>query len=277
MITAKTKIVALLGWPVEHSCSPQMHNAAFERLGLDFRYAAFAVRPDRLKEAIDGVRALGLRGVNVTVPHKEKVIEHLDETDPEARFIGAVNTVVNTEGALKGYNTDGRGFMRSISEEGIGIEDANVLVLGCGGASRAISYYISEKARALYLYDLDRPKAEKLVGDLGKIRSGVHLLNKVEGKALENVDIIINATPLGLKEGDPLPLDPALISGRHTVGDLIYKETPLLKEAARKGARLWNGLGMLLWQGVFAFELWTGVKPPHGLMRESLKKSLGIR
>lgn len=274
MITARTKIVALIGMPVGHSVSPAMHNAAFEHLGLDYRYVAFAVEPGRLGQAVEGVRALGLAGMNVTVPHKENVIKHLDHVDPEAGFIGAVNTVVNTEGELKGYNTDGRGFMRSLEEEGIEAEGKEVLILGAGGAARAVCYYLGQKASSLTLFDPNRPKAEKLASDLGKVSDSVRLVDKVD--SLDGVDFLINASPLGLKDDDPLPVQPSLITPSLTVVDLIYKDTPLLKEAATRGARPLNGLGMLLWQGVLAFELWTGVKPPHELMRETLKKSLGL-
>jgi shikimate dehydrogenase len=268
-IDAKTKLVALLGFPVEHSISPTMHNAAFKQLGLNYRYVAFEVRPEMLKEAVDGIRALGLAGVNVTVPHKENVIQHLDEVDEEAAFIGAVNTVVNDGGNLKGYNTDGRGFMRSLEEEGIDVEGKKVLIAGTGGAARAIGYYLSEKARELCLFDVVREKAEALTDALKK-RGNARLMDSLED-ALGGMDIIINATPLGLKETDPLPFDLSDIGPDQTVGDLIYKETPILKEASSRGCKTFDGLGMLIWQGALAFEFWTGQSPPYRLMRDALK------
>ncbi len=145
-ITGKTRITGLYGYPVEHTLSPSMHNAAFEHLGIDYCYLPFSVPPDSLKSAVEAIRALNLAGVNVTIPHKESVIPYLDNVSEEASFIGAVNTIVNQDGKLTGYNTDGRGFMRSLSENNILTDNKKVLIVGAGGASRAIGYYLSEKA-----------------------------------------------------------------------------------------------------------------------------------
>lgn len=267
-INGKTKITGLFGYPVEHTLSPSMHNAAFEHMGLDYCYLPFLVHPDSLGQAVDAVRALNMSGVNITVPHKEAVIPLLDGVDEEAAFIGAVNTIVNSGGKLKGYNTDGRGFMRSLSEADIQVEDRQVLIVGAGGASRAISYYISEKAKALFLYDIAPDRLNKLVSDIGKIRSNVSSLGKITDLGM--FDVVINATPLGLKSGDPLPFDIAALSTRSTVCDLIYGKTRLIEEAGKKGCRTMDGMGMLLWQGVLAFELWTSAFPPVDVMRNAL-------
>ncbi len=272
-IGGKTKITGLFGYPVEHTLSPSMHNAAFEHLGLDYCYLPFLVHPDFLRQAVDAVRALNMTGVNITVPHKEAVIPLLDSVDEEAAFIGAVNTIVNSEGRLKGYNTDGRGFMRSLSENGISVENRQVLIVGAGGASRAISYYLSEKAETLYLHDVAQNRMDSLVSDLRKIRSNVSSYGQMTN--LGSFDVIINATPLGLKAGDPLPFDVSTLPPGHTVCDLIYRKTRLLEEAAKKGCRTMDGLGMLLWQGVLAFELWTSAVPPVDLMRNALLKGTG--
>ena len=272
-ITGKTKITGLFGYPVEHTLSPAMHNAAFAHLGMDYCYVPFLVHPDSLGKAIESVRALNLAGVNVTVPHKEAVIAFLDKVNEEASFIGAVNTIVPREGVLTGYNTDGRGFMRSLGEKGIEISGRKVLVVGAGGASRAVGYYLSETAGHLAIYDVDSAKLTRLVSDLSQIRTNVSALASVNG--LGEFDVIVNATPLGLKQGDPSPVDTSSLSSRQTVCDLIYKMTPLLKSAEAKGCRTMDGLGMLLWQGVLAFELWTGILPPVEIMREALSK--GIR
>ncbi|MBT9537631.1 MAG: shikimate dehydrogenase [Nitrospirae bacterium] len=276
-ISGKTKVLGLLGYPVEHSLSPAMHNAAFEHIGLDCCYVTFPVKPGFLKDAVRSVRALNLAGVNVTMPHKENVIPLLDKVDADASFIGAVNTIVNSNGKLIGYNTDGRGFMRSLSEAQISLNKKNVLILGAGGASRAIGFYLAKKASALFIYDIDRKKAGKLIRDLNKMRKNVFPFSfqpSAFSHQLHDIDIIINATPLGLKKGDPLPVDINLLKPRHVVCDLIYKNTPLLQRASRKGCRTLNGLGMLLWQGAFAFELWTGKKPPVEVMRKALVKNL---
>jgi len=266
-INGETKIIGIFGFPVEHTLSPLMHNAAFDALGLNIRYLAFKVFPRDLGDAVRAIRSLNMLGVNITVPHKENVIPFLDKVDEEAIFIGAVNTVVNSNGILIGYNTDGRGFISSLIEEDIEFEGKRILIIGAGGAARSISYYLSEKAKDLSLYDIDKQKAERLCRDLSKFRSGVRVLDNVE----EDIyDMIINATPLGLKPDDPLPLSHDLINGRMIVYDLVYKETNLIRMARQKGAKTLDGSGMLLWQGVLAFELWTGVKPPVDVMRRVL-------
>jgi len=271
-VSGKTKITGIFGYPVEHTLSPLMHNAAFNKLGLDNCYIPFKVAPEDLQDAVRAIRSLNLLGVNITVPHKEHVIPLLDKVNEEAAFIGAVNTIVNREGTLTGYNTDGRGFMSSLSEAGIAVDGKNVVIIGTGGACRAVSYYLSEKAATLSLYDIDKLKARKLIDDLNEIRDNVHLLESSEdaGKA----DIIINATPLGMKSDDPSPVNPDLITSDMVVCDLVYKKTTLLQEAEKKGAKTLNGSGMLLWQGVLAFELWTGVKPPVDLMRDLLLSNI---
>jgi len=271
-VSGKTKITGIFGFPIEHTLSPLMHNAAFNAINLDLRYIAFSVAPPDLPDAVKAVRSLNLLGVNITVPHKEKVIPLLDKIDKEAEFIGAVNTIVNSEGTLTGYNTDGIGFMRSLSESGIPVDGKDVFIIGAGGASRAISYYLSEKTSKLYLYDIDKTKAEKLVSDLCKLRNNVFSLKSTEDIA--NPHIIINATPLGLKPDDALPLNPDLITSDMVVCDLVYKNTGFLQEAEKKGSKTLDGSGMLLWQGVLAFELWTGIEPPVDVMRRALMSGI---
>jgi shikimate dehydrogenase len=253
---------------VEHTLSPAMHNAAFDHLGLNFRYLPFLVHPDSLGQAVDAVRILNLAGVNITVPHKEKVITFLDEVDGEASFIGAVNTIVNSDGKLTGYNTDGRGFMRSLAEKNIPVEGKRILIAGAGGASRAVSYYLSEKARELCLFDPERPKLEKLVSELAAIRTNVRAVDSTGG--LADFDILVNATPLGLRSCDALPFDAASLTPDHVVCDLIYKKTGLIEKASERGSRTMDGLGMLLWQGILAFELWTNMAAPVDIMRKAL-------
>ncbi len=271
-VTGKTEVTGIFGYPIEHTLSPLMHNAAFNALGLDICYVPFRVSPEDLPGAVRAVRCLNLLGVNTTIPHKEKVMPLLDEIDSEASFIGAVNTIVNSRGRLTGYNTDGRGFINSLSEEGISIDKKDVFIIGAGGASRAIAYYLSEKASRLSLYDTDISRAEKLAADLRKIRDNISLPGNVENSG--SPDIIINATPLGLGPDDPLPLNPDLITPDMTVCDLIYRKTKLLQEAEKRGAKTIDGSGMLLWQGVLAFELWTGIKPPVDVMREALMSGM---
>jgi shikimate dehydrogenase len=267
-LSGKTKVIGIFGSPIDHTLSPVMQNAALNSLGLDMCYLAFRVLPQDLPDALRSVRALNMPGVNITVPHKENVIPLLDRVVDEAAFIGAVNTVVNSEGKLTGYNTDGRGFMSSLSEQGISPEGKDIFILGAGGASRAISYYLSEKASKLTLFDIDGTRMEKLVNDLRKIRGNIDFINRIED--IGNPHIIINATPLGLKPDDPLPLKPEVITGDMVICDLVYKNTNLLQAARQRGAGALDGSGMLLWQGVLAFELWTGIKPPVDIMRKAL-------
>jgi shikimate dehydrogenase len=271
-LSGTTNIIGIFGYPIDHTLSPLMHNAAFRALNMNNCYVAFKVLPEDLPDAVRAVKSLNLLGVNITVPHKEQVIPLLDEVNEEARFIGAVNTVVNNEGRLTGYNTDGRGFMSSLSEAGISVEDKEVVIIGTGGAARAISYYLSKKASHLSLFDIDTEKSEKLVSDLRNIRSNVDLLESAAH--LGNADIVINATPLGLHADDPLPVQRELISSSMTVCDLVYKTTGLLRAAQAKGAATIDGSGMLLWQGVLAFELWTGMKPPVNVMKDILLSNI---
>lgn len=275
-IGGKTKVMGLFGYPVEHSLSPAMHNAAFERLALDCCYVTFLVSPDRLGDAVKGVRAMNLAGVNVTVPHKENVMPFLDEISEEASFIGAVNTIKNDDGKLIGYNTDGRGFMQSLSEAGIVVSGKRIFIAGAGGASRAVGYYLCKEASSVYIYDVDTNKAGSLRGHLNTLKGNVSLAENASVKSMDffsGMDVIINATPLGLKPDDPMPVDISLLNKKHVVCDLIYRETPLLRKASETGCKTLNGLGMLLWQGVFAFEIWTGIMPPVEVMREVLIKN----
>lgn len=267
-ISGKTKVLGLIGYPVEHSLSPAMHNAAFEYLGLDCCYVAFPVKPELLGDAIRAIRALNLKGVNVTVPHKENVISLLDVVDEEAAFIGAVNTILNDNGVLRGFNTDGKGFMESLKDSGIDIKNKRVVIIGAGGASRAIGFYLCKEAAGLSITDIDQEKASRLVNDLLRQKDNVYLIERITD--LKDVDIVINATPIGLKDTDPSPIDVSLLTGDKVVCDLIYKDTFLLRSARQRGCKTLNGLGMLLYQGVLAFEIWTGMKAPVEVMREAL-------
>ncbi|MBF0343088.1 MAG: shikimate dehydrogenase [Nitrospirae bacterium] len=270
MISAKTKITGLLGYPVEHSLSPAMHNAGFRALGIDYCYLGFLVHPDSLPDAVKAIRALNLAGVNVTVPHKEKVIPLLDEVDKEARFIGAVNTVLNTGGILKGFNTDGRGFIKSLTKSNVVAKDKKVFIVGAGGASRAVAYYLCKDAASVHMFDIDRVKLENLVGDLNRINGNVYAEESLA--VVSSSDIVLNATPLGLHDNDPMPLDINLLSDSQVVYDLIYSETPLQRFASELGCKVLNGLGMLFWQGVLAFELWTGKDAPVDVMWKALEE-----
>ncbi len=267
-ITGKTKIAGLFGWPVEHTLSPYMQNAAFLHCDLDYCYVPFPVSPGRLENAIEAIRSLNLCGVNLTIPHKEASLPFLDVADEEALAIGAVNTITNTDDILTGHNTDGRGFAAALQEQGIIVEGCRVLIIGAGGASRAIGYYLSRTAKSLHIYNRTHEKAVALASFLSRISGNTDIVQDLS--SLSEYDIIINATSLGMKEDDPLPLDVNLLRPFQTVCDLIYRKTPLLRKVEQKGCRTIDGLGMLLWQGAYAFELWTGMHPPIEVMRTAL-------
>ncbi len=278
MISAKTKLCGIFGWPVEHSLSPDMHNAAFKELGLDMVYLAFNIAPEDLATGIKALRALNIAGVNITVPHKEKVIGLLDDLSPEARNIGAVNTIVNVHGRLIGDNTDGRGFIRSLAEESKEtLAGKKILLLGAGGAARAIGVsLLGQRVKSVFLYDVVQEKTLGLASDLAKIATSTKV-EKIEreqiGQVLKDADILINATPVGMKEHDPCVVEPELLTKKLFIYDIVYnRQTALLKEAAHRKIKHANGLGMLINQGAIAFELWTGKKAPVAVMRQAINK-----
>ncbi|MDQ7787399.1 MAG: shikimate dehydrogenase [Thermodesulfovibrionales bacterium] len=267
-INGKTKITGIFGYPIEHTLSPAMHNAAFQALGLNYCYVPFLVHPDFLDKAVQSVKALNLTGVNITVPHKEKVIPLLDHMNDEALFIGAVNTIVNNEGKLTGYNTDGRGFMESLAENGISSEGKDILIIGAGGSARAVGYSLCQRANSLSIQGRTSEKAKRLVQDLCRIKNNSSPIEDLAD--LSRFQIIIHATPLGLREQDPMPIKAESLREGQIVYDLVYRETMLQKEASKRQCIVLNGLGMLLWQGALAFELWTGRKPDREIMRRAL-------
>lgn len=283
MISGRTSIYGIFGHPVEHTFSPGMHNAAFATIGLDGCYVPFAVRPEDLGSAVKAIVALGLCGLNITVPHKEKVIPFLDELTDDARLIGAVNTVEVRDGRLIGHNTDGKGFLRSLREEtGLRPKGKTFLMVGSGGASRAVCFSLAlAGAGTIVLHDIDAVKAQKLGRDL---RTGtaarVTVVNAESlGQYAPGADCIINATPLGLKKADPLPIPRELVRKGHLVCDLVYNptKTRLLAMARSRGAETLSGIGMLLYQGVIAFEIWTGRKAPVSVMKNALVRQMRDR
>ncbi len=275
-VSGKTKICALIGNPVEHTMSPAMHNAAFNELGLDFIYVPFRVLPEDLKAAVAGLKSLNVRGFNVTIPHKVAVIPLLDGLDPLAEKVGAVNTVVNDDGDLRGYNTDAAGFLRAALEGGIEPEGKKVVVLGAGGASRAISYVLAERGADLTILnriqELDwAEEIGELIKDmLGRQVRVLELQENLLAEALAGADLLINATSVGMSPAaDESPVPAGLLGKETTVFDIVYNpiETRLLREARSAGARTISGIDMLAWQGALAFEKWTGQAAPVDLMR----------
>jgi shikimate dehydrogenase len=278
-ISGDTRCCGIIGDPVAHTLSPAMHNAAFEALGLDMVYLPFRVKTGGLAAAIKGMRALEIRGLNVTMPHKVGVIRYLDEVSAPAREIGAVNTIVNDGGVLKGYNTDATGFLRALTEHGVQPERKRAVVLGAGGVSRAISIALAGHGANLVILNrrsgLGRARA--LAGRIHRVfGSDVSALEMTEDNlevALTRADILVNATSIGMSPGTgETPVAPDVIRPSLVVFDAVYQpaRTRLLAGAEQAGAKVIGGREMLLWQGVLAFEMWTGQPAPVEVMRAAL-------
>jgi len=274
-ISGNTKVIAIFGDPISHTMSPAMHNAAFAEMGLDYVYVPFHVKPEELGSAVRGLKALGFAGANITVPHKERVLEFLDEVDPFAGKLGAVNTIVNRDGKLIGYNTDGLGFIKSLKEDA-GFDPAmkKVFMCGSGGAARAIGFALANAGtRRVYLFDIDELKRDRLVMDINSASGKVSARpTPPDPDFIRSCDLVVNATPLGMHEGDPLPIPEGSFRVGQVVYDIVYNppKTKTLELAQAGGAKPVNGLGMLLYQGVFAFEHWIGRTPPAETMRKVL-------
>jgi len=281
MISGKTRICGIIGDPVEHSMSPVMHNAAFKELGIDYLYLPFRVKQEDLKKAIEGMRALNIKGLNVTIPHKVAVTQFLDKLDPLAEKIGAVNTIVNDNGILTGYNTDASGFLQALLESEIEPEGKNMVILGAGGASRAISFILADRGAQPVILNrlLEFEWAEELANRIShifnkKVRA-LELNRENLTRVLGEADILVNATSVGMApDTDETPVDAELLSSGLVVFDIVYNpiKTRLLREAETAGATTIGGLDMLVWQGALAFEKWTDKKAPVDVMkREAIK------
>ncbi len=264
-ITGETRVVGLLGYPVGHTLSPIMHNQAFTHLNMDWFYLPFEVKPENLKEGVVGLSALGVRGVNLTIPYKIEAMKYLTGIDEKAKRIGACNTIVFNEDGITGYNTDGDGFVKSLKDIGFEVKDKNVYLIGCGGAGRAIGISLAASGiKKLALFDVSQEKKESLKKTIEEFT------NCEVFETLKERDLLINATPLGMKENDPMPCDVSSIHKDMLVYDIIYKKTPLLIEAEKRGAKIMNGIEMLIHQGAESFEIWTGVYPPIDVMRKAI-------
>ncbi len=276
MIGAKTKLLALIGDPVGHSLSPAMHNAAFAADGLDFVYVALNVGADDLPAAVRGAAALGLRGFNVTMPHKRAMVSLVDELDEGARISGAVNTVVIEGQTLRGFNTDGPGMVEACREADVRLEGQGVVLLGAGGAAASIAAaFCDEGIGELHIVNRNLEHATALADKLheaGKrVEIQTHPIGALDGTV--RAPIIVNTTPLGMRDGDPLPLPPEYLGGDTTLVDAVYRpgaETALVRQARERVASVVTGQRMLLYQGVLAQRLWTGRRPNVEAMDRAL-------
>jgi len=280
-ISGKTRVCAVIGDPVEHSLSPAMHNAAFQKLGLNIVYVAFKVTKNELKYAISGARSLGFLGLNVTMPHKNAVISYLDEVDSTAEAIGAVNTIRNNQGKLAGYNTDGKGAMIALQESGVDPEEKKMLLLGAGGAAKAIAFQAVQEVEELVILNRTPEKAEQLAELLfkkfgSKVKGGALSVNVLK-KEMKTADILVNATSVGMHPDvnmSPVPSD--LLRRDLCVMDIVYNplETKLVKDAKAVGAKVVLGLDMLLYQGAVSFEIWTNCPAPVDVMKKAALNKL---
>ncbi|MFN3689438.1 MAG: shikimate dehydrogenase [Fimbriimonadales bacterium] len=275
-LDAFTQLTGVLGCPVRHSLSPAMHNAAFRALGLNWVYLAFETPPESLPMAVAGMRGLGIRGLNLTVPHKEAVIPLLDTLTDTARRIGAVNTLFWDKGQLVGDNTDAEGFLRALRESGVEPAGQTVLILGAGGAARAVAYALASLGCRLILANRTLERARALAEAFHAQATPMH--QESLRKIVPAVNGIVNCTALGMTpntETTP-PVDWELVPETAWICDLVYRplRTRLLREAESRGLKTIDGLGMLIHQGALAFERWTGQPAPLEAMRQSAEAQL---
>ncbi|WP_227375818.1 shikimate dehydrogenase [Haladaptatus halobius] len=262
-------VYGLLGNPVGHSLSPPMHEAAYDELGLDARYVTF--EPEAIGPAVEGARALGVRGLNVTIPFKEDVLAHV-EPDALAERIGAVNTVDFSTSTPTGHNTDGEGARRAFERHSVTLDGQSAVVVGAGGAARAIAFALADEGTAVEIANRTVTRAESLAADVpGASAHGLDSLPELVSTA----DVLVNATSVGMEDDvSPVPAD--ALHGDLAVMDAVYRplETRLLREAGARGATTIDGAWMLLFQGVAAFELWTGRNAPVERMNAVLRRRL---
>ena len=277
-IDSKTILTGLFASPSAHSVSPIIHNNSFEKLGLNYAYLSFEVNKDNLKDAVQSIKTLNMRGVNLSMPNKKEVIQYLDEISETAKLSQSVNTIVNDNGILKGYSTDGKGFFKSLEEEKIFMKDKNITILGTGGASIAIiSQAVFEGIKNIFVFKRDKNwKEQKKILDNIASKTNCNIeLNSLEDKnilkrKIEESDLLINATSVGMKEDFSLIEDKSFFRKDLIVSDIIYNpsKTKLLQIAEKEGCKIINGIGMLLYQGALSFELWTNKKMPVDYIKE---------
>ncbi len=284
MISAKTKLFCVIGDPIEHSMSPVMHNTVFKKMGLDCVYTAFRIKKQDLGDAISGMKAMGIQGVNVTIPHKVSVMDHLDELSDEARIIGAVNTVKIGE-KLMGFNTDGVGALRALRNSNVDPSGRDVLILGSGGAARAIAVTLALQGgvSSLTILGVIEDELKKLADDIstGTDVEAVDRLMKedVLKEEVEKADLLIHCTPVGMHpDVEKSLVPPELLRNDLNVMDVVYnpRETKLIKDAKKAGALTVEGINMFVNQGAESLRIWLGIDAPVGLMKDVVLKELNL-
>ena len=282
MVTSKTKVICIIGNPIEHSMSPTMHNAIIQKLGIDLVYLPFKVIPKELSNAINGIRALNIKGANVTIPHKISVMKYLDQIDSIARNIGAVNTIKNEGGKLTGRNTDGEGFIESIRESGYDLKNKKIVLFGAGGAARACAFYLAKYAGELTIVNRSNPNMNNLISKLkAEYKIQINGINRSKSedikKEISKSDMLVNATSVGMfpNVNESIVKSSWLYPNLFVV-DVIYSpiRTKLLQEASSIGCKILSGIEMLVNQGAIAFEWWTGIAPDKKLMKQIVLNKL---
>ncbi len=274
-ITGSTKLTGLFGYPVKHTVSPQMHNAAFNALGLPYVYLPFSIHPRDLRTAVSMLSVYGFIGINVTVPHKQTIMPYLDRITKAAKMIGAVNNVAVEGEKLTGHNTDGLGFLKSLKKDaGFNVRGKTMFLLGAGGAGHAVGVQAAlQGVKKIFIVDTLSRRAKSLARRIPGSQTVTLAPGAKMPAALAASDLIVNATPLGLSPKDPISIPADMLPRGRLVYDLIYNpaQTKLLRAAKSKGCKTVNGLGMLLYQGAESFQIWTGKKPPVNIMRRAIR------
>ncbi len=280
-ISAKTKLLCIIGHPISHTFSPLMHNSWIVDLKLPYVYVAFDISPNKLKQAVESFKSLDIKGINVTIPHKESIIPFLDKIEGVAKSILAINTIKNTDGVLIGRNTDAEGAKKALIDAGCKVVGKTVLVLGAGGAAKAICFALVKDAERIIIVNRTEKRALDLASKVAR-QTGT----RIEGKKLENrvleietkkADILINTTPIGMSPNTTdVPISIEFLHDELFVFDLIYNpmKTKLIKNAEEVGCKTLGGLDMLINQGALAFDWWTGINPDTNLIRPKLIKQL---
>jgi len=279
-IQGTTTLVGLLGYPLKHSKSPHMHNTSFEALGLDHVYMAFEVQDGFIKEGLDALKLLNAEGGNITMPHKKKVVEYLDDISPDARIIGSVNTIKIEDGKITGYNTDGRGFVKALGENGVDFKGKKIVLAGAGGAARAVATQLAfDGAGEIVMFNRTLSTAEEIIDNINnniptcKGRA-LEMDEEVLKEEIKDAAVLVNCTSLGMKA----TIDQAIVSSSEDlpkelfVADIVYDpaQTKLLKLAEEAGCKYMNGLMMMIWQGAIAFKIWTGQDMPIDLIKKEI-------
>jgi shikimate dehydrogenase len=280
-ISATTKVLGVIGDPIEHSMSPKMHNAALIALNLDYVYLAFRIHASELEQSVNAFRMLKIQGINVTIPHKVKIIPFLDEIDETARKIGAINTIKNENGKLYARNTDGEGAVKALLNAGIELNEKKIVILGCGGSARAISFEIAKYGASITILNRSKESLDELYQHLKSYYTSPikrDLLSTPNAQSyIHKADILINTTPVGMIPNiQQTPIPKTWLHPKLFVFDIVYNplETQLLKCARNMGCRTLDGLEMLVNQGALAFEWWTGKSPDKKLMRKVAEEHL---